>query len=120
MSKSYFNKFINYAKLVLDSKINPIYIYGINIVLAYGHGCFAFGTTKQEELREKEEENVTLKKKMYERQRHRYTEDSSVYIIMNNDIKDKFKFGESKNITALFFKTGHSNYKLFSVYNFLL
>lgn len=50
MSKSYFNKFINYAKLALDSKINPIYIYSINIVLAYGHGCFAFGTTKQEEL----------------------------------------------------------------------
>ena len=28
--------------------------------------------------------------------------------------------GIQKYITALFFKTGHSNYKLFSVYNFLL
>jgi len=53
---------------------------------------------KQKELTMKEEENVTLKKKMYERQRHKYTQGSSVYIIMNNDIKNKFKFGESKNI----------------------
>jgi hypothetical protein len=50
MSKSYFNKFINYTKLALDSKINPIYIYSVNIVLAYCHGCFAVGTKKQEEL----------------------------------------------------------------------
>ena len=33
----------------------------------------------------------------------------------------KIKYGFLKLfITALFFKTGHSNYKLFSVYNFLL
>ena len=34
---------------------------------------------------------------------------------------EKYKFkiwGLEVNITALFFKTGHSNYKLFSVYNF--
>jgi len=54
--------------------------------------------SKQKEIESIKEENVTLKKKMYERQRHRYTEGSSVYIIMNNDIEGKFKFGKTNNI----------------------
>lgn len=54
--------------------------------------------SKNKKLTSIEEENITLKKKMRERERHRYTEGSSIYIIMNKDIKDKFKFGETKNI----------------------
>ena len=56
--------------------------------------------SKHKEIATIEEENINLKKKMRERQRHRYTEGSSVYIIMNDDIKDKFKFGETKNINS--------------------
>ena len=55
---------------------------------------------KQKELSEKESEIINIKKKLYERQRHKYTEGSSIYIIMNNDIKDKFKFGETKTINS--------------------
>jgi len=52
----------------------------------------------EEKLSSKEEENKILKKQVYKRQRYKYTEGSSVYIIMNDEIKYKFKFGESKNI----------------------
>ena len=85
---NYYIKLENILQETIDEQTNELRIQLINKDKEL--------STKQKELREKEEENITLKKKMYERQRHRYTEGSSIYVIMNNDIKDKFKFGESK------------------------
>ena len=52
----------------------------------------------EEEKNKIEEENVSLKKKIFKRQIHKYTEGSSVYIVMNEDKKNQFKFGETKVI----------------------
>ena len=50
MSKSFFNNFINYARLAFSLKLSPFYIYSANVLLTYGHGCFTFATTEQEDL----------------------------------------------------------------------
>lgn len=54
----------------------------------------------KEELKNKEEENKELEGFIKKRKHQRHKASSCVYIIMNQDIKDRFKFGETDNINT--------------------